>query len=135
MKLDKRLGEVQKAANALLTSRHLMPVERVAYLESKVIEYFELQETEKPSQDILERAQNLEIRIPNADYVPHGLKVVRHFEEKHSKQEGLLVLERLWREHFLRTMKPKHLPDLWSVDHNRKPEEKWSATNTIIIST
>jgi len=97
MKLDKRLGEVQKAANALLTSRHLMPVERVTYLESKVVEYFELQETEKP--------------------------------------EGLLVLERLWREHFLRTMKPKHLPDLWSVDHNRKPEEKWSATNTIIIST
>lgn len=57
--------------------------------------------------------------------MPHGLRVVKHFEEQ--DQGGLLALERRWREHFLRSMKPKHLPKLWSVDHNRKPEEKWGS--------
>jgi len=124
MKLNQRLEALKRAARALLDSRHTMPAERIAHLESKVIEYFGLQETESLSPDVLERATNLKIRISKENYVPHGLKVVRHFEEKHTKQEGLLVLERLWREHFLSSMKPKYLPHLWSVDHNRKPEEK-----------
>jgi hypothetical protein len=68
-------------------------------------------------------AKNLEIHVPNADYVPHGLKVVRFFQEEQT--DGLLALERLWREHFLETMRPRHLPALWSVEHHRKPEEKW----------
>lgn len=33
---------------------------------------------------------------------------------------GLVVLERLWREHFLTTMHPKYLPQLWSVRHNQE---------------
>ncbi len=117
MILDKRLAAVRRSAIALLNSRDLMPSERIAHLESKVIEYFGLKETESLSQDILERAANLNMIIPNDDYVPHGLKVVRYFEEKYTT-EGLLMLERLWREHFLKTMKPKYLPHFWSVDHD-----------------
>ena len=30
---------------------------------------------------------------------------------------GLLDLEVRWRKHFLSTMKPKHLPPLWSINH------------------
>lgn len=29
-------------------------------------------------------------------------------------------MERMWREHFLSTMNPKHLPNLWSVRHNQE---------------
>lgn len=32
--------------------------------------------------------------------------------------EGLMALERRWRQHFLSSMRPRHLPPLWSVDHN-----------------
>lgn len=46
----------------------------------------------------------------------HGLKVVRYFE---NKEGGLVELERLWRENFLNTMKPKYLPKLWSICHNQ----------------
>lgn len=55
-------------------------------------------------------------RILNEAYVPHGLKVVC----VHAKQglQGLMALERRWRQHFLSSMRPLHLPPLWSVDHN-----------------
>lgn len=33
---------------------------------------------------------------------------------------GLIELEKIWREHFLNTMKPKYLPKLWSVTHNEE---------------
>ena len=48
---------------------------------------------------------------------PHGLKVVQYFQRK---EGGLVELERMWREHFLLTMKPKYLPNLWSVRHNHE---------------
>lgn len=51
----------------------------------------------------------------NENYTAHGEKVVEFY--KNSKQ-GLVTLERMWREHFLETMKPNYLPDLWSVEHN-----------------
>lgn len=49
------------------------------------------------------------------DYVSHGEKVVKEFQENHG---GLIELEKIWRQHFLTTMKPKFLPSLWSVSHN-----------------
>ncbi len=118
-KLDKRLSGVQKAANALTLNKDKMPASRITALEKIIKEYYEV---EVVSLEILEMARNLEINVPNADYVPHGLKVVRYFEKQPG---GLLALERLWREHFLHKMQPRHLPALWSVEHNRKPEEKW----------
>lgn len=55
-------------------------------------------------------------RVFNEAYVPHGLKVVR----AHAEQglPGLMGLERRWRQHFLVSMRPHHLPPLWAVDHN-----------------
>lgn len=43
--------------------------------------------------------------------------MVQYFEKK---EGGLVNLEKLWREHFLSTMKPKFLPDLWSICHNQE---------------
>ena len=38
----------------------------------------------------------------------------------HKQKGGFIKLERLWREHFLTVMKPKYLPELWSVCHNEE---------------
>lgn len=48
--------------------------------------------------------------------MPHGLKLVQAHAEQGLR--GLMVLERRWRQHFLTTMQPRHLPPLWSIDHN-----------------
>ncbi|KAM3670171.1 exonuclease 3'-5' domain-containing protein 2 isoform 2-T8 [Ammospiza maritima maritima] len=55
-------------------------------------------------------------RICNESYVPHGLKVVQCCAK--GGLRSLMQLERRWRQHFLDSMKPKHLPEQWSVDHN-----------------
>lgn len=55
-------------------------------------------------------------RILNEAYVPHGLKVVRAHAQR--GLPGLMELERRWRQHFLASMQPRHLPPLWAVDHN-----------------
>lgn len=55
-------------------------------------------------------------RIFNESYVPHGLKVVQVYAERGLR--GLMDLERCWRQHFLTSMQPRHLPPLWSVNHN-----------------
>lgn len=44
-------------------------------------------------------------------------QVVRYFEQQ---EGGLVMLEKMWREHFLETMKPRYLPNLWSVSHNQE---------------
>ncbi len=46
--------------------------------------------------------------------MPHGVKVVKHVVD----HEGLVAFEKMWRQHFLDTMKPQHLPAMWSVDHS-----------------
>lgn len=51
----------------------------------------------------------------NENYSAHGAKVVEFYK---NKEGGLVSLERLWREHFLKIMKPKFMPELWSVEHN-----------------
>lgn len=43
--------------------------------------------------------------------------MIEYFQQK---EGGLVELEKMWRQHFLKTMKPKHLPKLWSVSHNQE---------------
>lgn len=64
--------------------------------------------------------KNAMASMPNYDQSkcqPHGLKVVQYFQKR---EGGLIELERMWREHFLITMKPNYLPNLWSVRHNQE---------------
>lgn len=51
----------------------------------------------------------------NENYCAHGAKVVEFYQ---NTAQGLIHLERIWREHFLHTMKPEFLPELWSVEHS-----------------
>ena len=57
-------------------------------------------------------------RISNENYVPHGLKVVQHHTQ--GGLRSLMQLESRWRQHFLDSMQPRHLPQQWSVDHNHQ---------------
>ena len=44
---------------------------------------------------------------------PHGLKVYNYY-----KSVGVVQLEKRWREWFIESMQPRHLPDNWSLTHN-----------------
>ena len=39
---------------------------------------------------------------------------------KANNDDDLAMFEKMWRQHFVDTMKPRFLPYMWSVDHNHK---------------
>ncbi|XP_016340924.1 exonuclease 3'-5' domain-containing protein 2-like isoform X2 [Sinocyclocheilus anshuiensis] len=106
---------VRSAARALLSASSGMPQSRKEELLS-VIQSFFCNGQQEVTQEMLQRAAALETRIFNESYVPHGLKVVQVYAERSLR--GLMELERCWRQHFLTSMQPRHLPPLWSVNHN-----------------
>ncbi|XP_034530318.1 exonuclease 3'-5' domain-containing protein 2 [Notolabrus celidotus] len=113
---DSDRRRVRSAARALLTAGDGLPEQRRDELQDLIKGFLEMNEVEELKEDNLQQAAGLETRIFNEAYVPHGLKVV----QAHAEQglQGLMDLERRWRQHFLTTMQPRHLPPLWSVDHN-----------------
>lgn len=113
---DSDRRRVRSAARALLSANDGLPEPRRLELQERIKSYLSMNEEQPLLHDTLTQAASLETRIFNEAYVPHGLKVVRLHAERGLK--GLMDLERRWRQHFLNSMKPRHLPSLWSVDHN-----------------
>ncbi|XP_060553389.1 exonuclease 3'-5' domain-containing protein 2-like isoform X2 [Ruditapes philippinarum] len=111
---DQDLAKVVSAAKALLKSRKSIPEARLQELEEIVMRFYGVQSL--PS-ELLESTLNMEIKINNAKFTPHGKKVVEFYM---SKEGGLLGFEKMWRQHFIDYMQPQHLPPLWSVEH--RPE-------------
>nr|XP_029720317.1 exonuclease 3'-5' domain-containing protein 2-like [Aedes albopictus] len=109
------ISDLRKAARALVYCADKIPEERQKGLRKKIQKL--LPKDTELSAELLEHYANVNVAIPNEDYCAHGEKVVEHFKQSAG---GLSELEKMWREHFLQTMKPKYLPDLWSVEHNYK---------------
>ncbi|NXJ65927.1 EXD2 protein, partial [Rostratula benghalensis] len=104
--------QVRSGARALLNAESL-PDSRRAELLQSIKDFFK---TEAVTTEMLQEAAGLETRVCNESYMPHGLKVVQCFAK--GGLRSLMQLERRWRQHFLDSMQPKHLPEQWSVDHN-----------------
>ncbi|XP_029349735.1 exonuclease 3'-5' domain-containing protein 2 isoform X2 [Echeneis naucrates] len=111
---DSDRRRVRSAARALLTAGDGLPEQRREELQDVIKSFLNM--NEELTDEALQQAASLETRIFNEAYVPHGLKVVRAHAELGLR--GLMDLERRWRQHFLTSMQPRHLPPLWSVDHN-----------------
>ncbi|XP_030568100.1 exonuclease 3'-5' domain-containing protein 2 [Drosophila novamexicana] len=110
---DQQLRNVKSAGKALLSQSDRMPIQKVAQLQKTILDYYT--DTTEITAELLQKAADLECRVANESYCQHGKKVVHMYRDKFG---GLVELERLWREHFLHTMQPKFLPELWNVNHN-----------------
>ncbi|XP_067337065.1 exonuclease 3'-5' domain-containing protein 2 isoform X2 [Channa argus] len=124
---------VRSAARALLTASDGLPEQRREDLQVLIKSFLNVNKEEELTMEALQQAANLETRIFNEAYVPHGLKVVQAHAERGLR--GLMDLERRWRQHFLTTMQPKHLPPLWSVDHNHSKFLRKYAKQTVQVNT
>ncbi|XP_071353617.1 exonuclease 3'-5' domain-containing protein 2 isoform X2 [Trachinotus anak] len=113
---DSDRRRVRSAARALLTAGEGLPEQRRDELQFLIKSFLNMNEKQELTDEALQQAAGLETRIFNEAYVPHGLKVVQAHAEQGLR--GLMDLERRWRQHFLTAMQPRHLPPLWSVDHN-----------------
>ncbi|EPY79712.1 exonuclease 3-5 domain-containing protein 2 isoform 1 [Camelus ferus] len=111
---DPERRQVRSGARALLNAESL-PAHRKEELLRALREFYD---TDTVTDEMLQEAASLETRISNESYIPHGLKVV----QRHTRGglRSLMQLESRWRQHFLDSMQPKHLPQQWSVDHNHQ---------------
>lgn len=114
---------VRSAARALLKGDRI-PEARKEELRKVVTTYLKTKddkETELNDELLTELGQSC-FWVKNEDYHPHGSKVVDCYKGKFSNPiEGLRVLEKMWRRHFVENMEPEFLPQLWSInyEHNQ----------------
>ncbi|XP_029806118.1 exonuclease 3'-5' domain-containing protein 2 isoform X2 [Suricata suricatta] len=111
---DPERRQVRSGARALLNAESL-PAHRKEELLQALREFYD---TDTVTDEMLQEAASLETRISNESYVPHGLKVVQCHSQ--GGLRSLMQLESRWRQHFLDSMQPRHLPQQWSVDHNHQ---------------
>ncbi|GFS01716.1 exonuclease 3'-5' domain-containing protein 2 [Elysia marginata] len=107
--LDHDLQKIRSAGRALKLNRLSIPKDRVSQLESVLCSHFGVDHL---TEDLVEQAAEIDARHTSSEYVPHAKQVVRHM----ISNGGLLAFQARWRQHFLDTMKPQHLPAFWSVD-------------------
>ncbi|GIX88157.1 exonuclease 3'-5' domain-containing protein 2 [Caerostris extrusa] len=112
-KFNPELARVKSAATALKTNGNKIPEWRQQELKKVISDYYEVPLV---TDEILDEALNIEVSAINNSFISHGLKVYQYFCEN----DGLIQFEKMWRQHFLDTMKPQFLPAMWSVEHNHK---------------
>ncbi|XP_047740326.1 exonuclease 3'-5' domain-containing protein 2-like [Hyalella azteca] len=109
---DGDLKVIKSAGKALLKKDSQIPPTRIAELRKTLQDYFK---TDLLTDEMIAQAAELDVSIFNVSYEPHGLRVFKYYEKI-----GLIHFEKLWRENFLTTMKPKFMPKGWSVTHNHE---------------
>ncbi len=122
---DLDLKVVRSAGRALIKDRnlHKIPQDRVIQLEQTLKVFFD--KDTLTDQDIV-LAADIDPFVQNEGYVSHAQIVVNYFVQN----DGILTLEKMWRSHFLATLKPQFLPPNWSLDHQedrlnvRKDEQR-----------
>ncbi|KAL7027429.1 hypothetical protein ACKWTF_005438 [Chironomus riparius] len=106
----RKIRYIQRSAGALLNKKAKIPEERRKELEKVV-------QDEYPN-DILTIDFLYEIvneAEPTIEHkTSHGELVVEYYK----KNEGLIELEKIFRQHFLNTMEPQFMPKLWNINHN-----------------
>ena len=111
---DPKLWKVKAAAKALSDPDNKIPEgDRRQELLLIVQEYF------SPSaltEAMIIQAATMETQKENGNFVSHGFEVVRRVRE----EGNLLEFMKMWRNHFVDTMRPEHLPLSWSVDHGHE---------------
>lgn len=110
---DVELRKVRSAGRALRKARESLPQDRVALLEEVLKKHFGVDEV---TDDVIRTASEIDTKVYNEEFVPHGFKVVEHYKST----SGLVTFEMRWRQHFLDTMRPQFMPALWSVDHHKE---------------
>ncbi|OWF38322.1 Exonuclease 3'-5' domain-containing protein 2 [Mizuhopecten yessoensis] len=127
---DEDLRKIKSAAKALLKCRETIPAERRAALENIVKTFYE---TEEITEELLNEAVNIDHKILNKWYKPHGKRVVTYMK----RHGGLFNFEKRWRRHFLNCMKPKFMPKNWSVNHrheHHRDDDESDSDDSVIVT-
>lgn len=104
---DDPKNSIMKAANALRRYREQMPADRIAELEERLKDYYDVEEV---TEDIIDQAMAMDPLKRFSDIDNFSMAIVTQIDD-------LDAFIRMWRQHFVDHMKPQFLHDHWSVDH------------------
>ena len=126
LKEDFEIKAIRSSARALMKDKiaQKIPTERKEKLKNILVNHFKKDDI---TDEDLEIAFNYDPYVENEEYVSHSELVVNHF----AANDGILKLEKLWRQHFLDKMKPKFLPKNWSIDHQEERLQTRKVENRI----
>lgn len=119
---DIELKKIQKDAAAILKNKEnpKFPKERREMMTKSIKEYLK--------KDILndEDIQNLinSPTVDNSKYLTFGECIVEKVAGKEKDVEKIEEFSIMWRQHFIDTMKPKHLNPYWNPKRNLQRKEK-----------
>eukprot|EP00800_Vazella_pourtalesii_P021404 TRINITY_DN7935_c0_g1_i4.p1 TRINITY_DN7935_c0_g1~~TRINITY_DN7935_c0_g1_i4.p1 ORF type:complete len:460 (-),score=82.22 TRINITY_DN7935_c0_g1_i4:42-1421(-) len=108
---DPLLFKVKNAARALAQTKYTLPNHKQTEYREIVREFYQVDEL---GDELIQKASKIDPKNENPNYRAHGEKVV----EQVIANGELLQFQMRWRQHFLETMKPKFLPEMWSTTHN-----------------
>ena len=116
---DFDLYRVRSSSLALMNSRAKIPAEKISYHESIVRAHLakigdRVEEDKEISKEQLQTAIDVDYKIENPNYIPGPTLVVDSISSDDRKMKDFI---RGWRQFFLDTIHPRHLPRGWRVDY------------------
>lgn len=112
--LNPAQNKAVKAANALLRYKDRIPLERIKELTRIIEEFLDKKSvTQKDIEDVCRLSSYLYALYSTGDKELFGKQVI-------AQLECLNDFIKEWRQHFVDTMKPQHLPKYWSINHEDK---------------
>lgn len=114
--VDHELYKMRSSAMALMNWRQKLPLSQIAHHESNVKLYFDKNETFSGAitKEQLQKVIHVDYRIQNPNYIPGPELVVNSLVNNHEAMSDFI---KGWREFFLDTIHPRHLPKGWSIHY------------------
>lgn len=110
-----RLRKAKSAALALHKYGDRIPARRTQELQSIVNEYLQAENITKEELLLQDGSGGLEVH-------PGFINVMKEIAIRVTDYSAFA---REWRQHFVTTMKPKYMPEVWTVDRETDPKAVW----------
>jgi exonuclease 3'-5' domain-containing protein 2 len=112
--VDPKKQQVRSAGLALLRWKEKIPRERLDQYDKIVREHLGLEHTMPLTIEQLQCAIDVTYRIPNEKYISGARIVVDHLME--GGHDRITEFIKQWRQFFIHSLRPTHLPTGWNVD-------------------
>lgn len=109
--IDHQNRRIKKLTNTYKKYSHLIPADKAVEIEQELKAYFQVGDLALVQQEQWDHAGQLPEYIRHPDFKSHGELVLESYE---GTTFDFVVM---WRKHFLETMNPQFLPQLWDVNH------------------
>lgn len=112
---DKEKGRLKKTAHALLVSASKMPPARIVECRTALAEHLGIENIDDITDEHLQSIVSIDPVVRTDEFKTHGELVVSRL----NTPEMLTEFIHMWRTHFLETMEPKFIHELWEVDRKK----------------